>query len=324
MLLRFYKSYNTFALISVPFIVAAIWSYSFSYEPLRTSEYSVPFLNSLFESINESSILSYLLSVVFISLGSILVNSIFNRHEYFDKFIFLPALIYALGMSSAKELFFFNPIIISNLFVLFAFSQLLSMNRNSSAKGFAFNFGLLIGISSYFYITNVIIFPAVIFVLISIKNIDVKEIILALIGVFLPLMYLLVYTNLFAEENFSDYYGGLEFIVSFKKNWSVYEIIYYSGTLIVSLIALFLLVGKYNKAGLKFKKIIQIFIHFSFWILIWTLFNFFFLKESNFTGFLTIPLTFLLTFYLVYLKNERLASIVFNLGIISLLLMVYI
>jgi hypothetical protein len=307
----------------VPIIVAGLWSYSFYYEPVRNLNYSVPFINDLFVSINESSILSYLLSVIFISLGSFLVNSIFNKYEYFDKFIFLPALVYALGMSSNKDLFYFNPIIISNLFVLLAFLQLLQVNRNEGAKAQAFNFGLLIGVSSLFYITNVLIFPTVLFVLMSIKNFDIKEMVLSIVGVSVPLIYILIYAYLFANENFADYYSGLAFDINFKANWSIYEILYYSGLIIVSTISLFMLIPRYSKAGLRYKKIINIFMMFSFWITIWTVFNFFFLKEINFTAFMTIPLTFLLTFYLVYMKNQGLASFIFNIGLISLCLMVF-
>ena len=175
MLLRFYKSYNTLALISVPFIVAALWSYSFYYEPVRNLHYSLPFMNDFFILINEHAVLSYSLSVIFISIGAFLANSIFNKFEYFDKFIFLPSLIYALGMSSNKDLFYFNPIIISNLFVLLAFSQLLQVNRNEGSKMQVFNFGLLLGISSIFYITNIVIFPAVFLVLTGLTSFNIKE-----------------------------------------------------------------------------------------------------------------------------------------------------
>ena len=258
----------------------------------------------------------------FISAGSFLINSIFNRYEYFERFIFLPALLYALGMSSDQDLLHFNPIIISNLFVLLAFEQLLRIDRKEGAKGQVFTFGLLIGISSIFYVTNIFIFPAVIFVLFSIRGFNFRELILAFIGVFVPLIYVLVYAYLFAKENFMDYYSNLEFVIEFKQDWSIYEIVFYSFLLLIGVISLFMLVPRYAKAGLRYKKIIKIFIHFSFWILIWTVFNFFFLEESNFTAFLTIPLTFLLTFYLVYLKSESLASIMFNLGLISLGLMI--
>ncbi|MEZ4936117.1 MAG: DUF6427 family protein [Crocinitomicaceae bacterium] len=323
MLLRFYKSYNTLALISVPFIVAGLWLFSFYTEAQEQYHYSLPFMGEIFERINQNSLLAYLLSILFISLGSFLINSIFNKYEYFDRFIFLPALLYALGMSSTGHLLYFNPIIISNLFVLLAYQQLLKIDRKEGAKSQVFNFGLLIGVSSIFYITNVILFPAVLFVLISVKGFNFKEIILAFAGIFTPLIYILVYAYLFAGEKFTDYYSQLEFTVHFKTDWTYYEIVFYSGLILISIIALFMLVPRYAKAGLRYKKIIKVYIHFSFWILIWTIFNFFYLEAINFTAFLTIPLTFLLTFYLVYLKSESLASWMFNLGLASLGLMIY-
>lgn len=323
MLLRFYKSYNTLALISVPFIVAGLWVYMFYSEPDAHYRYSLPFINTLFREINQSPALAYVLSIVFISIGSFLINSIFNKYEYFDRFIFLPALLYALGMSSTGDLLYFNPIIISNLFVLLAFQQLLKIDRKEGAKSQVFNFGLLIGISSIFYITNILLFPAVLFVLLTVKGFNIKEIILAITGIFTPLIYVLVYAYLFANERFTDYYKHLEFYVHIKKDWNVYEIIFYAGLILISIISLFMLIPRYAKAGLRYKKIMKIFIHFSFWILVWTVFNFFYLEAINFTAFLTIPLTFLLTFYLVYLKNESFASVMFNLGLISLGLMIF-
>lgn len=323
MLLRFYKSYNTLALISVPFIIAGIWSYSFFYQPDTHLDYSLPFMNDFFKWINQSAAVSYTLSILCISGGAFLINSIFNKYEYFDKFIFLPALVYGLGMSSNKELLYFNPIIISNLFVMMAFAQLLQINRNEGAKAQVFNFGLLIGISSIFYITNGIIFPAALFVLTAIRSFNFKEMILAIVGFVIPLLYILVYAYLFANENFADYYKELAFEISFKANWNIYEIVFYAGLALVSITSLFMLIPRYAKAGLRYKKIINIFIIFSFWILMWTIFNFIFLKETNFTAFLTIPMTFVLSFYFVYLKNQRFASFIFNLGLIALGLMLF-
>ncbi|MCB0478185.1 MAG: hypothetical protein KDC84_08480 [Crocinitomicaceae bacterium] len=323
MLLRFYKSYNTLALISVPFIVAGLWLFSFYTEPQEQYQYALPFMGEIFKEINENKILAYFLSILFISIGSFLINSIFNKYEYFDRFVFLPALLYGLGMSSTGSLLYFNPIIISNLFVLLAYQQLLQIDRKEGAKSQVFNFGLLVGISSIFYITNIILFPAVLFVLLSIKGFDFKEILLSFIGLFTPLAYILVYAYLFAGEKFTDYYQHLEFVVHFKTDWNYYEIAFYSGLILVSIIALFMLIPRYAKAGLRYKKIIKVYVHFSFWILIWTVFNFFYLEAIDFTAFLTIPLTFLLSFYLVYLKSESFASLMFNLGLISLGLMIY-
>ncbi len=323
MLLRFYKSYNTLALISVPFIVAGLWAYSFFIEPQASFQNSLPFINQMFEQINENTWLSYILSIVFISAGSFLVNSIFNKYEYFERFIFLPALLYALIISSNKDLLYFNPIIVSNLFVLVGFRQLLQIDRKEGAKALVFNFGFLIGLSSIFYITNILIFPAVLFVLISIKGFNLREILLAILGVLVPLIYVLIYAYLFANDKFLDYYSELKFEVNLQKEWAIHEIVFYSFLMLITLISLLMLVPRYAKAGLRYKKIMKVFIHFSFWILLWTVFNFFYLEAINFTAFLTIPLTFLLTFYLVYLKNEKFASWMFFFGLVGLGMMIF-
>src|SRR5690554_506092 len=84
-----------------------------------------------FEQINP--FLSMSLAVVFICVNAILLNFVFHTLEFYDRFVYLPSIMYVLMVFLFPISLRFGEDLIAHFFFILSFYQLLSISQNDHA-----------------------------------------------------------------------------------------------------------------------------------------------------------------------------------------------
>ncbi|MGA1978561.1 MAG: DUF6427 family protein [Bacteroidales bacterium] len=245
----------------------------------------------------------------------LLVN--FNTTVFFiNERTFLPALFYILIIAVFPEYQIFNPVLPASLFLLLAMRCIINTYRKEGTAYDFFDAGIFISIGSLFY-ANLIWFGALVIIgIIMLRNANIREIIIALLGMAAPfvltagLYYVLgrdpgtllsmVRDNLFERAPAVDF-SRLKVIV----------LIYMGLMLIVSMVFLLSLM---NSKKIKSRKTFSLLI----WCFIISLALFFLMPSVSveMIWITAIPAGYFLTHYFVFQKRKIFVEIVFSLFIL--------
>jgi hypothetical protein len=134
-----------------------------------------------------------IIAIALISLEAIYLNSITNKYEVLYKNSYLPALMYALLMSSALSLLFLHPVIIANLFLLRALDRLFMLFKNESAISPLFDSLFFASIASIIYFPAFALIILFLAALAIIRPFSFREWMIAVIGFTVPYFFFGVY-----------------------------------------------------------------------------------------------------------------------------------
>jgi hypothetical protein len=193
-MIRFFKTLQPATLILVPVIILAFWiRMVFQASPVSDSR-ALPLwdvVTSLLAAF--PSWLNFILLFTVISIEAIYLNIIMNRHEVLYKNTFLPALIFALIISSTPLLMQFHPVHIVNILILFILNRTFTLFKTDFPISALFDCAFLSGIAALVYFPAVILFPFLFIALIILRPFSFKEWIITLIGIVLPYFFISVF-----------------------------------------------------------------------------------------------------------------------------------
>lgn len=134
-----------------------------------------------------------ILGIVINLIGAILVNRLYNTHDYADRENYFPALFYFLLTSLQLSWEYFNPILIGNVFVLLALRRLLRMYRVQEITGMIYDAGVFLGIAALFYPPFILAFPLLWISLIQLRTFNIREWLIPITGLLTPVIYAAVF-----------------------------------------------------------------------------------------------------------------------------------
>lgn len=211
----------------------------------------MPLYKAMAEILGNMYFISWLTGIAFLLSGAFMINHIVNTHEI-SKRSYLPGLIYIITASNSTEALRLHPILISNLFLLFAINRLLDIYRREETFSEVFDSGFLIALATLFYFPSIVFFGIILICLLLFHSFIWREWLISIIGFALPFLFLLIYyylidmrTDLFSQniQNFTA-----------SKNQDSYSTItrIYIG-LVVLILALALAANFTNVKGIKLK-----------------------------------------------------------------------
>ena len=310
---------NIFILLSIlvfrlPFYVI--------YGDLATSSQGI-LAEWLFDSIGYNSLFSFILTTIFIFFTAFLLNDLVSSHKLMSKFNMLPGYFYGLTVSLIPYFLTSVPEHISNFFFLLALRELLLTYRQSNCADKIFNIGLFIGIASLFYFSYSIYVLLGLFGLNLMRAVNIKEILMVVLGFFVPYILLGTYLfwndalNLLYENHLDPNFGwsGISLSIFSLWDWLI--------TSIFGLIILFSLIN-YNRLALGRKMQDQKKIALFYWCLLLGFFSLFIQLNPGFDHFLLlgIPIALFLAF-LFFRINRQLGEALNFLVIIGIFLLQY-
>lgn len=141
---------------------------------------------------------------ILISINAILVNRVFNTHEFYERNTFLPSLIYLLLVFLFPLSLRMQEDLIAHTFFILCLSKLFDIKQNDDARKSTFLSGLFLGCAVTFLPIYIYFLVFIWMGTISIRPFVLREFLLPLLGVVLPLGWVA-----FIDVNF--YYSFIEF-----------------------------------------------------------------------------------------------------------------
>ncbi len=244
-------------------------------------------------------------------------NSMLIKFKAFDINTYLPAIIMAALFHFSFDLLSLSPALLGSTFLILALGQLFSqtvLQQDTSESTLLI--GIYAGLATGFHPNYILFLPYMIFTGIAISGFSFRQLMLSLVGYFLPLLLISV---------FYFWNGGLEEAVqiwplTFLSEKYVYQSLldwFILGIFPISLAGLgYFMATILRAATINQQKQRQL-------VIIWLLFSVaqFFLikKQASFQLVILIPgLTYLITQFFLNIKKEMLAKIAFYLLVVGL------
>jgi len=171
----------------------ALWIPSFL-KPVSTPLTNLMPLSQLsYELLSSKPTYLLIFSLALICLEGFLLYFIFEKHDILTGRTYLPSVVYITLMSCAPLLTQFHPIILANLFLIWALDPLINLYRNEEAAPAIFTIALLFGLASLCYLPALILAPVVWAGLFVFHPFNLREWLVASFGILIPFWFAFAY-----------------------------------------------------------------------------------------------------------------------------------
>ncbi len=309
MILKIYKSNYLLGLLLIP-LVALVLCLPIFFTPLHPINYTYKWETILFNKLQLISWLNFILTFIFLNVNALLLNRFFNKSHFFSKTTYVPAVIYLILISFSHTLYF-APYIFEHFLLILLMTELLNLNQNESAIDTSFKMGLIIGglycLAPYY----LILFPFTWLALLISKAFKVKEWLVYLIGLCVPLIWFYALQFIFDSSfEFSNFIGKY----SLTSQLQIIDYIQFFGFGLIGLINLLPLIPYYNHNKVVIKKqllLISVLQFFTILILI-IAYNFFGTLDYS----ILLPLSILISINANNMKSDTFISFLLTIMLI--------
>lgn len=314
MLIRFFKSNQAYHFILIPFIVLVLWlrSYLFpEFYPFFEGENMMPLYKPLYSLLSKSAFVNNLLAMAFVILLSFIILRLNTVYSFIRVRTFFPSNIFVLILSGLLPLHTLHPVYFGALFLLISIDRIFGSYEERSIHSNAFDSGFFIGLGSLFYLPLIFYFPLVwIGFLLIRKTPNWRNFVLPLVGIVVP--WLFAYTYYFVTDSSGDIIHVIQQNL-FTKNYFLRDNInlqIYVGFLVfITFLGSLFMLGQYDEKKVSARKYFQIF----FLIFLVSLALLIFVPSVSLEVLIimAIPLTFLISNYLIFMRRQFLANLFF-------------
>ena len=324
MLLKRIKSNSLANLFLIPIAILAFWARDFfdpsvySYAP---GEAGNVLFAPIFRLTKDMPLLNVILSAVMTLLLAMLIELLISRYQFIRIRTRLPAILFVILLGGFTGLHTLHPVYFGAIFLLLALFRLYAIFDQPKAYTGVFDVGILLGIGSLFYFHLIIVLPAFIFgILILSRGSQWRSYVILLIGFLLPFIFAFsyfFYTDRFKEIAEMIVQSAVISVDNLKNNLST-EI--YLGTLVFfTIIASIDIAQHYDSKKVSSRKYFTVL----FFVFVLSLVSFVFIPATSqeMLVITTVPITFLISNFLVFLKRRFWGEFYFTLLLIIVIVL---
>lgn len=322
MLLRLYRGIGPGTIVVIVITAVLVWLQAFLNPPEPSffhDQNPAPLYELILGLFKNNALSGVLFSFVLVLIiGIYLVN--FNTRLFFiNERTFLPASLFVIFSGYIASNQVLNPVLPATFLLLVATDRIIGSYRKSGVAFNYFDASLLIGIASLIYINTIWFWLLVIIGMALLRSINLRELFISILGLILPFIILYSFYYLTGRDITSLNEQLISAIVYESPGfyWSPVFIALSALNSIIVFISLLHLWSMFNTKKVRSRKI--------FALLIWLLFltiGVYILVPSVSIEMMTIclvPLVYILTHYLVVLRNKKIANILFAILLLSVL-----
>lgn len=307
MLLRVLKTNQAYHFVLIPLMAVLLWMPSLikpEAYPFYAGENMMPLYLPVAWLMAQSSFMNSIMPLVMLVLLAFLTIRLNIQYAFIRIRTFLPASLLVFITSGLISLHAMHPVYFAVFFLLFAIDRIFNSYEKNNIHSNAFDGGLLISIGSLFYMNLLFFFPIVWIGLFVIhKQIKWRDFVLPILG-FLP-PWLFAFTGYFFSNGFLDFLVILEKNFTSDNNFITGKLplqIYLGFLVIITLFSSFFLLAQYDEKKISSRKFFQVF----FFIFLISLVLIIAVPAVSREIFiiLAIPLSFLISNYLVFMKRR--------------------
>jgi hypothetical protein len=318
-LVGYFKRQKTASMLTIPFIITALWlPVFFNPAPLITDS-PEPFYRLLLTLCGHNAFILTFFALLSVIGQSYLINMIIVNEDVLDTTSHFPGLCYGLLLSSFPQLMVFNPALMANWPVLLVIYKLFTSYRKETAFFEVFDAGFCIAIASLIYFPSLALFFLIWLSLIIIRPFIWREWIIPLIGLVVPYLFVLVFYFWFDRLNELSYLWNRDWSLFTKTSVDLHQL-----NVFLMVVMAFIFICTFFKAGGGI-RLSSIRSRGNFSILVslayLTPFTLLFLPKLAVThfSFLAITLSVLLANYLFAIKRSNWAEFLFFILIIAII-----
>lgn len=234
----------------------------------------------------------------------------------------LPPLFFVLTVSSLAPNYNLLPVMLANLFFMFAMMRILDSERMYGMSKPYFESGLLIGIGSLFYPPLVATMFFVFATQFVIRFFNMREFLASILGYITPFAFYLF--GMFMTDQptvFFERMSQVSLTQAFTINLNIVQYSAIGFSVLVIILALFTMSQCIRMYKVTTRKYFSLF----FWLTLLSVATFFVIPCSGLTllVFAAISLSFIASLYFMEIRHNAIAEILFLLIIVSAFLIVY-
>ena len=307
MLLKSLKSNQAYLFLLVPLIAVALWIRSFVHAGAYTF-YPGEDMMILYRPISyllaESPLLNNIIAMTFAILLAFLILKLNVQYSFIKVRSFLPSSLFLLIISGVPDLHAMHPIYPATLFLVLAIDRIFNSIDKEVIHSNAFDAGIFLAIGSLFYLNLVFFFPLLWFGFIILKpKVNWREYVLTTIGFVLPWLAALTYYLIVGRENELWYALQMNFSshqIFLRENLSIQ--VYVGYLILLTLLGSFFLLFQYDDKRIRSRKFFKVF----FWIFLISIALIIAnpAVSQEIIIVLSIPLTYLISNFFIFLKRQ--------------------
>ena len=324
MLLKRLKSNNLVNLFLIPLAILAFWAGNFVdpyiYPHAPTEADNVLFA-PVFRLTNESPLLSVILSAVLTMLLALLIDLLISRYQFIRIRTRLPAILFVVLLGGFTGVHSLHPAYFAAIFLVLALFRLFAIFDKPKAYNGIFDVGMLLGTGALFYLHLVFQLPAfLIGVLVLSRGTQWRSYLILILGFLLPFIFTLSY--FFYVDRFQEiinlFVQSITTTVNHLKNNLPLQV--YLGALVFfTIIASIDIAQHYDSKKVSSRKYFTVlFLVFAFSLAAFVLIP---ATSQEILILTTIPVTFLLSNFFVFLKRRFLGELLFTMLIAFVILL---
>lgn len=309
-MIRLFSGNNVIALILLPFLIAGY---------ILLNQGFLGFTNDFFELSSTidlglwggvpspPSIWVRIVSGAIILLNALGLNYLFNANVFYEKNTYIVSLLYVILMSFYHSFYQLDGVIIAQSFLILTLFQLFRLENNADGRATSFNAGFFFGIAASFHPSLIFVFPILWFMILRIRPFVLREMLLALVGFAVPLIYGFSYT-LWKEEQINWNF------IETSINYSQKQLIFLSSMalfIVAGLLSLYGLSTRNITSSIRFRKLTSIVLMFLLIGIGLGVIEIIFLKQYEWFSFTTISLALFLPFSFFYKSTQLFARMLF-------------
>ncbi|MDG1776772.1 MAG: DUF6427 family protein [Crocinitomicaceae bacterium] len=239
-----------------------------------------------------------------IVINGVIINHIFNRHDFMERNSYLIALLYVVIMSFFHSFYFTSGASLAQTLLILMVVQLFKLNQNEDGRRAVFNAAFLFGLAASIHPILLAGIPFLFWMIWVVKPFSLRESALAIVGLGLPLMYAGVFGFFlevdFVREGFSS---------STRESYYYDRLALSFLVLCLILISLSPILKKIGTSTIRLKKLIRILLLFIVFSLVIALLDLFFFGHPEGLSLLVFPLMLILP-YAFGIKTPRTSAVI--------------
>ena len=307
MLLKALKSNQPYHFLLIPIIATALWIRSFM-NPVSYSFYSGEDSMLLYQPINSvlsnNPLASHIFALIFTILIAFLILKLNVQYAFIRAKTFLPSSLFIIITSGIPDIHAMHPVYPAALFLILTVDRIFSSFEKEVIHSNAFDSGIFLSIGSLFYVNLVFFFPILWIGFVVVKpQVNWREYILTTLGFVLPWLAALAYYLISGRTD--------ELLHTFETNITSHQIflreglsiqIYIGYLVLLTILGSIFLLSQYDGKKISSRKFFKAF----FWIFLISCILIIAnpAVSQEIIMILSIPLTYLISNYLVFMKRQ--------------------
>lgn len=244
-------------------------------------------------------------AIILIVGNAILLNGIFNRHEFYSKNTYLPSLIYVSLTTFFPYSVYLNGELFAQTFLILMVFQLFRLRQNEDGRSAVFLGALFLGMAITLNSIYLFVIPFLWMSIARIRPFVLREYLLSLLGLLTPFSYLF-----FVNQNFLSKIFQFDAVLNYKNIEGYFIWILYLLLLILIIFCYLSISRKLPKSTIRYKRLLSVVLYvLAFTIIISLITNYFFDTIYYFASG-SISLAFILPYAYLESKAQKFTSII--------------